>query len=154
MLREFDNTMDVIIVVRYPKSLYANVNTDKPINLSKEYKEDVILITQLQYEGKYYVKRVQVLKDSIPKLYCISLGQFTPGFQNEVQGDPYYDTNSDLFDCLWLMEKLRLNSSGIPHTSNPLHAGFHAPKEMFNLHQGKTDSMDSLYKRFYSSLAT
>ena len=64
------------------------------------------------------------------------------------------DTNSYSFDCIWLMEKLKLNSSGIAHTSNPFNADFCALKGVFNLRQVQTESMDSLYKRFDCTLST
>ena len=97
----------------------------KPSNFSEEYKEGVILITQLQEEGKYYVKRVSILNNNIPKFYGILCGQFTPDLHNEVQGGAYYDTKSDSFDCLWFTEKLKFNSSGIVHTTKPFHTDFH-----------------------------
>ena len=86
--------------------------------------------------------RVQVLKNNLPKIHGILWGQCASGFQNEVQGDPYYDTNSNSFDWLWLMEKIKLNLSGIKHTSNPFHADFCALKGVFNLNQVQTDSLD------------
>ena len=58
VLREFHNQRDIIIVVRDLKDPYAQVDMDKPIKLNKEYTEDIIHITQLQDEEKYYVKRV------------------------------------------------------------------------------------------------
>ena len=80
----------------------------------------------------------------MPKLYGILWGQYTPGFHNEFQGYSYYDIKSDSFDCLWVMEKLKLNSIGIAHTSNPFHADFHALKGVFILTQYQTESMDYL----------
>ena len=88
------------------------------------------------------MKRVQVLKNNVPKLYDVLLVQCTPGLHNEVQEDPEYDTNSDSFDCLWLMEKLKLNSSRIAHASNTFHTDLHTLKEVSNLNQGQTESMD------------
>ena len=149
VLREFDNPRDIIIFIQDIKDPYAHVDTDKPINISKQDKEDVILITQLQEEEKDYVKRIQHAKN----LWYL-WGKCTPGFQNKVQGDPYYDTNPDYFYILWFMQKLKLNSLGITHTSNPFHAAFHALNRVFNLRQGQTDSMDYFYKRFDSTLAT
>ena len=64
VLGKLDNPRDIIIIVRDPKDPYAHINMDNPNNLSKEYKEYVILITQLQEEAKYYVKRVWVLKNT------------------------------------------------------------------------------------------
>ena len=52
------------------------------------------------------------------------------------------------------MKKLKLNSSGISHTSNPFHAALHALKEVFNLRQVQTESMDYFYKRSDYYLAT
>ena len=50
------------------------------------------------------------------------------------------------------MEKLKLNSSGITHTSNPFHAELHSLNGVFNLRQGHMESMDYFYKRFDSFL--
>ena len=42
-------------------------------------------------------------KNNVPKIYGILWVQCNTGFQNEVQGEPDYDTNSDSFDCFWIM---------------------------------------------------
>ena len=47
VLRDFDNPRDIFIVVWDIKDPYAHVYIDKPINISKRVKEDVILVTQL-----------------------------------------------------------------------------------------------------------
>ena len=52
------------------------------------------------------------------------------------------------------MEKLKLKSSGITHTSNLFHVHFRDLKILLNLRQGQTESMDYFYKSFYSSLTT
>ena len=43
------------------------------------------------------------------------------------------------------MDKLKLNSSVIGHTSNPFHVDFHALKGFFDLSQGQTESVDYFY---------
>ena len=91
VLRKFDNTRYIIVVVWDLKELYAQVHMDKHIKHSKEYNEYIILVTQLQEEAKNYVNRLRVLNNKVPKIYGILWGKFTPGFHNEVQGDPYYD---------------------------------------------------------------
>ena len=58
LLHKFDNPKDVIIVIRSLKDPYAQIEMSKTITLSKEDKEYVMLITQLQEKGKYYMKRV------------------------------------------------------------------------------------------------
>ena len=88
----------------------------------------------------------------MPKLYGILWIQCTPVLQNKVQGDPNYDTDSDSFGCIWVREKLKFNSSGIAHNSKPFHAAFHAIKIVFNLRQGRAESMNSFYKHFDSAL--
>ena len=100
------------------------------------------------------MNRVHILKNNIPKLYGILWVLCNTGLQNEVQGDTYCDTNSDSFVFLWLMDKLKLNSSGIVHTSNPFRAAFHTLKGVFNLQQYHTGSMYSFYKNFDSVLVT
>ena len=88
------------------------------------------------------------------KLYGILSGKCNPGMQNKVQRYPDHDTNSDSFDCPWLMEKLNLNSSGIAHISNPFYMDFHGLKGVFNLCQVQTESMDYFCKRFGSDFIT
>ena len=58
VLHKLDNPKDVIIVIRSLKAPYAQIEMSKTITLSKEDKEYVMLITQLQEKGKYYMKRV------------------------------------------------------------------------------------------------
>ena len=103
ILHVFDITRDIIIVVRDINDPYAQVDMYKPRKLIKEDNEDIILITQLQGEAKDCVKKLHILNNNTPKIYGILCGQYNPGLQNEVHGDPDYNINSDLFDCFWLM---------------------------------------------------
>ena len=64
-----NNPREIIIFVRYIKDHYVHNDMDKPRNLSKEDKKNVLLITHLQEEAKYYVKKVRILNNSIQKLY-------------------------------------------------------------------------------------
>ena len=94
------------------------------------------------------MKRSCILQNNLPKLYGLMWGHCTPGLQSELQGDPSYKEKSKDYDCLWLAETLKLNSSGIAHTSNHFHSAFHALKGVFSLRQGANESMDVFYKRF------
>ena len=47
VLRDFDNSRDIIIVVRDIKDPYVHIDIDNTIKPSKEYKEDIILVTKL-----------------------------------------------------------------------------------------------------------
>ena len=38
VIREFDNPRDIIVVVRYLKDTYAQIDTENPSKLSKEEK--------------------------------------------------------------------------------------------------------------------
>ena len=58
VLRKFDNPRGIIIAVRDLKDAYAHIDMDKPINISKEDKDDIILVTHLQEKAKDYVNRV------------------------------------------------------------------------------------------------
>ena len=82
VLRKFGNPRDIIIFIQDSKDPYAQVDTDNTIKLSKEDKEYVILVTQLQEEAKGYAKRVQELKNNVTKLYDILWGQCTPCLNN------------------------------------------------------------------------
>ena len=117
----------------YLKDPYAQFEKYKTIKRSTYDKEDNILVIKLQEEIKDYSKRVIPQKNNISTVYGILCVQFTPGLQNVLPGDPNYDTNSDIYHFIWLMENIKLNSSGIADTSNPFHTECHALKWIFNL---------------------
>ena len=50
VLHDFDNPSDIIIIVRYINDPYAHVDMYNPRKISKEDKQDVILITLLHEE--------------------------------------------------------------------------------------------------------
>ena len=52
ILKKFNNRRDVSVVIRDIKYPYSHLDIEKPINISKEDKQDVIIFTQLQDKAK------------------------------------------------------------------------------------------------------
>ena len=64
---KFNNPRDIIIVVRYLKDTYAHIDMNNFIHISKDDKEYIILITQLQEEAKDCLKIMQVINNNVQK---------------------------------------------------------------------------------------
>ena len=67
---------------------------------------------------KQHIKRLNILSTNKEKLYALIWGQFSTGLQEVLKGEEDFVKSDTSFDCIWLLEKSKLISSGVDTKAN------------------------------------
>ena len=103
---------------------------------------------------KNHIHRVTKLDSNKMKLYGLIWGQLTTGLQEVVKGDDDFSSKDLQFDCIWLLQKLKLITAGLDERSNKFATYVTAVRQAFTVRQRENESNDSYRKRFESHVLT
>ena len=67
---------------------------------------------------KQHIKRLNILDSKKEKLYALVWGQISTGLQEVIKGEDEFIKMDSKFDCIWLLEKAKLISSGVDIKAN------------------------------------
>ena len=96
---------------------------------------------------KQHIKRVLTLKNNKETLYGVLWGQFSHGLQESLKTEEVFEAKSKDFDCVWLLEKAKLVSSGVDSRANKHATLVKALTSLCNIKQGSSETNDSYRKR-------
>jgi hypothetical protein len=103
---------------------------------------------------RVFASRRSVAKQNKTKLYGVIWGQCSPALQSELTGDTDFKEKSSVFDCIWVLQKIKLISAGLDKNTNVYISTFSALKSFYNCRQGKDESMETYHRRFEAATAT
>ena len=171
ILKTFDNPDDIVdlvkdlvdptatIVRQLPRESILIKEIDDlgldPTDDAQEIKELKKSAKEIHAQNlKLFASRRQTLRMNMMKLYGTIWGQLTPAFQTEVTGIDNYQDKSKKFDCLWLLENVKLLASGIDSKEDIAYRMFPVLNSVFLLRQQPGEPLDSYLKRFSSIIDT
>ena len=122
-------------------------------------KEEIKLMKQsikelYQQEMRLYAGRKQQLRSNKSKLFGTIWSQCTSTIQSELVNLKNYNEKRKNYDCLWLLENLKLLSSGIDSKQNSSYTAFEVASSIYHIRQQQNEGLDSYHKRFESTIKT
>ena len=113
--------------------------------------------TWRRYEMEYkeFLSRARQFEENKAKLYSLVLGQCTHALRAELKGlEEYEDQDSD-FNCVWLLQQVKLISSGVEQrVQNPYESIFLLMRSLVNMRQGEHETCDAYATRFRDMIHT
>jgi hypothetical protein len=98
---------------------------------------------------KRHLTRVEALEDNKMRVYGLVWGQCTAALHAELRGDKDFKEKDSACDSLWLLQQVKLMSSGVDQsTSNPSANLFLLMKSLYSNQQGPEESVEACAKRF------
>ena len=113
--------------------------------------------------GKYEKWRIEVqrygrLQDTVAdlqvKLYNLVLGQCTPSLDMEIRGDKKFTKKDRNSDVLWLLKTIKKIMSGVTLRKNETLTYCNLVRELLNLTQGSTETLETFVKRLMTKIQT
>ena len=123
------------------------------ISLRKKKKSEVNKRIK-QEDVKKHIKRLTTLDNNKETLYGLIWGQCSHGMHEVIQADDDYILRDALFDCIWLLEKVKLISAGVDAKANKHCTLIQALTSFCLTRQGQMESNDSYRKRIDSATLT
>ena len=147
VLTHFNNGKDMVPILEALKDPESDVKADEPKDLTDDEKKSDVKKWMKQEEVKLHIKRINSLETNKEKLYALIWGQSSHALQEVVKGDDNFDIKEEFFDCIWLLEKVKLVSSGVDSKINKHYTLLQALTSFCTIKQGTSESNDSYRKR-------
>ena len=105
---------------------------------------------------KLFASRQDKLGDNMNKLYAVSWGQSSLARQSEIISLEYYEDKKNPFDCLWLLDNIKLLTTGIDKKQDIGVITVTAVKSLYYLRQYQNEPLplEVYYIRFKSTVNT
>ena len=154
VLSNLYDARDIIPIIEELRDTTQDVVDDEPANLAPKDENDKVKAWLKMEQVKLHAKRLLTLKTNKQKLYGIVWGQMSSGLQAAIKGESDFKTESSKFNCIWLLEKGKLISSGIDEKANKVCTLLKAMTSMCTIRQGQNESNDSFRKRIEAVVLT
>ena len=153
-LTNFKEAKDIIQIIENFEDPKDTIESEQPTDLTDTEKVNQVTLWLKQERVKEYLARLKALKNNKESLYGLIWGQCSTGLQEVIkQEDKYFSSAAD-FDCVWILEKVKLISSGIDSKSNKHANLIKALSSFCNIKQGQSESNDSFRKRVDAAAVT
>ena len=103
---------------------------------------------------KVYVVRENALRDNVIKVYGLTWRQCTSALQMVIKGVDDYTTMARTHNMVWLLEQIKIITSGIDVKANPHVVLFESLSSLLNMKQQSNESNDRYAERFNSNIQT
>ena len=147
VLTNFSHASDMLPIVESLTDPTEDVINDEPTEVSPTEATLHVKVWLKQEQVKNHIKRIRDLESNKQSLYGIVWGQLSNGLQEFIKADSSFDRKASAFDCVWLLEKAKLASSGVDQRANKHATLIKALTNLCNIWQGATESNDSYRKR-------
>ena len=154
ILSNLDDAKDVVPIVEELRDTTQDVIDDEPVELEPRYEKSQVKVWLKQEEVKRHVKRLNNLRNNKETIYGLVWGQCSTGLQAAIKADSDYEAEAKQFNCVWLLERAKLISSGVDEKANKYCTLLKALTTMCTVRQGPNESNDSFRKRIDSVVLT
>ena len=122
----------------------------KPADLASTVNPDEWSSEKCEYETrmKAWINGEPKWNKTKHAAFNIIWGQLTPGLQSMIKAQNAYNDMSVACDCVWLLERIKLESTGIDSKGNPRVTFFFILLRLLNMRQSKTQSNEDYYRQF------
>ena len=154
VLTKFTDGKDLMPILDHLKDPKAEVEKEEPVELSESDLRSEVKKWMKQEQIKMYMKRLTTLESNQLKLYALLWGQLSEGLKQAVQGEDDFDSKSESFDCIWLLEKVKLLSAGVNSKINAHCSYLQALTHFCTMRQGGQETNESFKKRVNATAKT
>ena len=152
VMTNFVHGKDIVPVLGALKDPKADLDNVEPKELTDKEQKSEVKRWMKQEEVKLHIKRIKTLISNKEKLYALIWGQCSHALQEVVKGDDDFPVKDPVYDCIWLLEKVKLVSAGVNSKMNKHYTLLQALTSFCNIKQGSTESNDSFRKRLINSV--
>jgi hypothetical protein len=130
----YRNADDLSILIRKMKDPWGPLDKQRP----KKSTDPTVLAMdgyeqEYEEEVKLFVQHKTMLRINLVNLYSLIWGQLTEALQSRIKGDEDFDDKDDVSDAIWLLEKIKLCSCDIDHTSSMVKVVAGALRSFFSI---------------------
>ena len=116
--------------------------------------DDIVERMLLETKVKTFVAQEENLKNNMNKIYAIVWGQCSSSLQAVLKGDDDFERKHKKRDAVWLLEQIKVVTSGIDNKSNKYKNLLATLTQLFTMRQGDTEANDKFLNRFKSNVQT
>ena len=154
VVSNFKDAKDIVPMIEELRDTTAEVYGEEPGNLTGQDALNAVKVIIKTEQVKRWMRRIENLKNNKATLYGLVWGQCSAGLQESIKGELEFEEQSKLFNCIWLLEKAKLISSGVDEKANKYYTLLKSLMAMCNIRQGQNESNDSYRKRVESAVLT
>ena len=154
VLTDFEQARDMMPILESLKDPQSDVEGKEPSELTSEEAKSEVKRWMKQEKVKQHIKRLNVLDSNKEKLYALIWGQISTGLQEVIKGEDEFVNMDSVFDCIWLLERVKLISSSVDTKANKYCSLVQAMTSFCTINQGANESNDSYRKRIDSTSLT
>ena len=141
-------------MVRDMKDPMIMLGTPRPTSLYTKHNTDTIMVMIKTEEIIRYLFWRSTLQYNIIRLYRIIWVNWYSALQSELEGNPDYSAHLSTYDCLWMLTKIKMYTSGINHTYNGCYYEVMSMRDILCLWQGWDEPIEAYYRRFEAAIST
>ena len=154
ILTNFDDSRDMMPILENLKDPTDEIKSNQPIDLTKDEETSDVKKWIKQEEIKKHINRLTTLDNNKETLYGLIWGQCSHGMHEVIKADEDYELKNALFDCIWLLEKVKLILAGVDSRANKYCTLIQALTYFCLTKQGANESNDSYRKRIDAATLT
>ena len=154
VLTNFTEAKDMMPILESLKDPKDDIESKQPSDFPDDSKTSEVARWMKLEQVKLHVKRVAVLETNKETLYALVWGQLSSGLQEVLKGEDDFDIKDSVFDCIWLLSKVKLISAGVDSKGNKHCNLIQALTDFCNVRQTQSESNDSFRKRVESEALT
>ena len=151
VLQNYDYPKDMVPILSKLQDPKATIEANQPTDSSTSGKvADAILNERI----KKHIARLTILDNNKVMLYGAIWGQCSVALQEVIKtDDDFIDRDTD-FDCIWLLKRCKMVSSGIDERGNKHHNLVKSLIHFVNIRQHPMESNDSFRTRLDAAVLT
>jgi len=96
---------------------------------------------------KQFIIRKKILRENMTKIYGLIIGQCTPALRSALKADKNFESESEIFEALWLLKSIKTVSSGMDIKANPDLTLHKQLLTFLTMQQGQNESNDDYLVR-------
>jgi hypothetical protein len=154
ILTEFDYARDIIPIIDEFKDTVEQLNNEQPGDIPTEDKDSQVKIWMKQEEVKAHIKRINTLENNKETLCGFIWGQCSNAVKEIIKGDSNYTEKFKNYDCIWLLKRAKMITSGIDKKANRHKSLIDLMTTLMAMKQGQFESNDSYHTRIDSNALT
>ena len=154
ILTEFDYARDIIPIIDEFKDTLEQLNKEQPGDIPTADKDSQVAIWMKQEEVKSHIKRIHTLENNKETLCGFIWGQCSNALKEIIKGDSDYTKKFKSYDCIWLLKKAKMITSGIDEKANRHKSLVDSITTLMTMKQGQFESNDSYRTRIDSNALT
>jgi hypothetical protein len=154
ILTEFDYARDIIPIIDEFKDTLEQLNKEQLGDIPVKDKTSQVAIWMKQEEVKAHIKRINTLKNNKETLCGLIWGQCSNALKEIIKGDSDYTKKFKVYDCIWLLKKAKMITSGIDEKANKHKSLLDSITTLMTMKQGPYESNNAYRTRLDSNALT